>query len=238
MPIRCKPISAAMAPLIPRRPNYSYIAIFSPDAPLAPRHVTCKTNRLKYGKIYWVSIDRLQRSNEFATLDAAISGNTVSVTTTNVLQYTLSLDAAPLDPRQPVTIISDGLTGYYGPRRSVTLYASLSGSGAVHNWSERDTLPGGLRKTAALEGPIGDAYTSKFIVAYGTCESGVDTDENKTEANTFCRNWNKWMGGATGARPDSSITSADIRDSNIASSSAPRRAMPSCGSSRRHCRFR
>ena len=63
--------------------------------------------------------------NTFAAIDAMVNGNTITVTTDNVLQYTLNLDANLLDSRQPVTIISDGLPSYAGAVRPVTLTATL-----------------------------------------------------------------------------------------------------------------
>jgi len=65
------------------------------------------------------------------------------------------------------------------------------------------------------EGPIGDAYTSKFAVFYGASGSASDTTVNLSEANTFCQHWNQWMGGSISARADSSITAADIAQSNL-----------------------
>lgn len=180
-----------------------------------PWQVAFHTTRLKYGRMYWLRINRVQRVNETATISAGVTGNTISVTTGNILSYTLFLDSSLLDPNQLVTVITDGLPSYSGPARTVTLYAALHSSGAVTGWSESDAQRPGLRKTAALEGPIGDAYTSKFLVVYGADGSAADTSANKAEADTFCQYWNAWMRGGIAPRTDASITAADMAGSNV-----------------------
>jgi len=183
--------------------------------PPTPAHVTVKTTRMKYGKLYWASIDRVQRVNEAATLDAVVTGNTVAVSTANVLQYTLTLDASLCNPAQLVTILTNGLPSYSGPVGTVTLSAALHDSGAILGWSDTNSLPGGLHKSAAQEGPIGDAYTSKFLVVYGTAGSGADTTANKAEADAFCTNWNSWMGASITSHADSSVSANDVATSNL-----------------------
>jgi len=173
-----------------------------------PRHIVIKTARLKYGALYWASIDRLQQINTFGTLDATITGNRVEVTTGNLLQYTLNLDANLLDARKPVTIATNGTVCYTGPAGSITLYAALNLNGGITGWSTTDTLPGGLHKTATLEGPIGAAYTTPFIVVYG---NGID----QAEADSFCLRWNGWMGANITSRAASTVTGADLAAYNL-----------------------
>jgi len=192
-----------------------YDFFLSKSQPVGPSHVVIKTTRMKYGKLYWASIDRVQRVSVYATLDAVVTGNTIAVTTTNVLQYTLTLNDKLVNPAQPVTITTNGLTSYTGPMGTVTLYATLQNSGAITGWSTTDTLPTGLRKKAGLEGPIGDAYNTKFIVVYGTAGSSADTSANQNEADAFCSNWNYWMLSNITSRPDTSVTAADIASSNL-----------------------
>ena len=174
----------------------------------APRHITLKTTRLKYGALYWASLERLQQTNTAGTLDAVITGNRVDVTTSNVLQYTLRLDGSLLNAGKPVTIATNGVVSYSGPAGAITLYAALSLSGGISGWSTTDTQPGGLRKTATLEGPIGAAYASPFIVVYG---NAID----QGEAEAFCQNWNGWMGANITSRAASTVTGADIATKNL-----------------------
>ncbi|HEY3379195.1 MAG TPA: prolyl oligopeptidase family serine peptidase [Armatimonadota bacterium] len=180
-----------------------------------PDHVTITTTRLKYGRLYWASIDQLQFMNQPARLDAQIGDNTVSVTTDNVAQYTLRLDSNLLDPAKLVTIRTNGVTNYTGPVATVTLYALINKAGGISAWTQTDPTPGVLHKTAGLEGPIGDAYTSRFLLVYGTAGNATEMAANLAEANTFCTQWNSWMLSDMTPRKDTSITTNEMAVSNL-----------------------
>lgn len=181
----------------------------------SPPRVTIATTRLKYGAQFWARMERMQTVNAMALLDAAISGQTVRVTARELTQFTLSLAETTLDSRRPVRITVNGLPAYSGPVKTVTLYAQVNPAGAISGWSTVNTLPGGLQKTPTLEGPIGDAYTSKFLVVYGAAGSAADTQANKDEANTFCMYWNNWMGGTIAPLADTAVTAAHTATRNL-----------------------
>lgn len=196
--------------------NYNQANIFawffSPtpkQVPLKPAHVICKTTRLKYGAMYWVTIDRLQRMNEFAAVDARVTGNEVAVTADNTRELTLRLGDSPVNAAASVTVRIDDAVAYAGPVKTVTLYAIDGG------WSETDPTPGVLHKTAALEGPIGDAYTKAFTVVYGTAGTAAETTANQNEAQSFCDRWNTWMHAGITARPDSGVTAEEQAGGNL-----------------------
>ncbi|MHB9024901.1 MAG: Ig-like domain-containing protein [Armatimonadota bacterium] len=180
-----------------------------------PTRVTFNTLRVKYGKKYWASIDRLQTVNTFAAIDAVVTGNTVEVTVSNALQYTLTLDDNLVNPDEPVTILTNGATSYTGPAGDITLHATLDAAEHINGWSEENTLPGGLRKTATLEGPIGDAYTSTFLVVYGTIGSSADTAANLADADFFCGLWDSWFHVTLTPVRDVDVTTAQIAGSNL-----------------------
>ena len=181
-----------------------------------PSHVTIKTKRLKYGKMYWVSIDQIRtRDSEFSTIDAVVSGNQVAVTVTNVLQYTLSLDSRLLGTAQTVAITTNGIASYSGPVGKVTLYAVTDAAGNVTGWTTTNPSVSSLRKTASLEGPIGDAYTSKFLVIYGTIGNSGGTNPDLTEAQTFCTNWNAWMHANITPKADIDVVNQNTDTSNV-----------------------
>jgi pimeloyl-ACP methyl ester carboxylesterase len=178
-----------------------------------PPAVLCKTRQLKYGAQYWTRIDRLQGREEFATLSTEKNGDSIAVTANGVLQFTLQLDSRVVaGPTVMITI--NGVPAYSGPVEPVT-FAARPGRLGMLTWS---TSPGeslGVRKVAGLEGPIGDAYTAPFLVAYGTAGTAMETAANKAEADAFCANWNSWMHAAIVAKAESVVTPAELQAKNL-----------------------
>jgi len=173
-----------------------------------PAEVIFKTLRLKDGKMYWVSIDRLLQWNVMAGIDAKIMNNTVQVTTTNVQQFTLTLTSRMFNNTDLINITVNGVDSYSGGAQQVTLYAVQNSMGKVIRWSSAAYTPNGLVKKAGLEGPIGDGYNTKFLVVYGNA-----TD--LTEAQSFCANWNQWMSASIVPHTVASVTTAQMTTCNL-----------------------
>ncbi|MDP2895728.1 MAG: prolyl oligopeptidase family serine peptidase [bacterium] len=182
----------------------------------SPKDVVLKANQLQYGSAYWVRIDRLEKTGQFGMIVAKITGrqkDIVEVTTNGLIQFTLFLtpELAEVDE---VSVLTNGELTYTGPPQEITVSASLDESGNIVGWSTADTLPRGLRKTAQSEGPIGHAYTSKFLLVRGTT-SKTDTARNRLEAEKFATEWNTWMHASIWPVEDASITADDIATSNL-----------------------
>ena len=169
-----------------------------------PKQIKLTTNRLKYGEQYWLRIDRLQTANVFANVDATITDNTISVTASNVLAYTLTLDAHLVNSTQPIAILTNGFLSYQGTAGVITLYAQLN-AGVITGWSTSALKSTSLWKKAGLEGPIGDAYTSRFVVFYGASGSTDDIENNLAEAQDFCYKWQLWMNATITPHPDTEL---------------------------------
>jgi predicted esterase len=181
-----------------------------------PKSVVLKANQLKYGSAYWVRIDRLARSMEFAAVEAKITGkekDRVEVTANGLHRFTLSLTPELLEVGE-VNVVSNGELIYTGPPEEITVSASLDESGSIIGWSTGDTLPRGLKKTAQIEGPIGHAYMSKFLLVVGTT-SKPDTAGNRARAEQFAADWNLRNHAAISPVEDTSITEEDILSSNL-----------------------
>lgn len=168
-----------------------------------PRHIVIKTTRLKYGRQYWASIDRLHTSNSFATLDARISNQAVIVNAENVRQFTLSLSIELLDGASSVTVVTNGSVSYTGPATTVSLFADSDGE--TPTFGTTPLASGTRRKTATLEGPIGDAFTTPFTVVYGTVGTPSENVQSRVEADTFCSYWNTWMHASITPVADTSV---------------------------------
>jgi len=75
-----------------------------------PAQVVLKANHLKYGSAFWVRIDRLAKSMEFATIEASITGkekDRVEVAASGLLQYTLRLTPA-LFGKDEISLYTNG----------------------------------------------------------------------------------------------------------------------------------
>jgi len=185
----------------------------------SPKHVLLKANQLKYGSAYWVRIDRLQKkpvADQFATIEAKITGkkkDIVEVTALGLVQFTLFL-TPELFTVAEVSVTVNGEAVYTGPVRQVTIFASLDEAGNIVGWSTEDTFPRGLCKTALIEGPIGHAYVSKFLLVRGTT-SKPETGRNRWEAEKFATEWNSWMHAGISPVEDTSVTEEDIATSNL-----------------------
>lgn len=187
------------------------------------------TNTLKYDEAYWVRIDRLEYANQWATINpTVISPHRIDVSTVNVTQYSLSLNADLVDMNAPVEIYTNGMRSYSGPpSSSLTLFASRPSTGSIESWSMNNTLPNALRKTHTSDGPIGDAFRSAFTVVYGTAGSQVQTAQNLADAQQFVDEWNAVMiqdNAAWGlpkpqvyvkAIPDTAVTAEMIQSTNL-----------------------
>jgi predicted esterase len=181
-----------------------------------PKDVILKANQLKYGSAYWVRIDRLEKSMVLGTIEAKVTGkqkDIVEVTANGLVQFTLSLTPELVKVAE-VSVLVNGESVYAGPPQEITVSASLDGSGSIAGWSTNDTLPRGLRKTAQIEGAVGHAYQSKFLLVTGTT-SKADTPRNRQEAEQFAADWELRNHANISPVDDTSITDDDIAASNL-----------------------
>lgn len=179
-------------------------------------HVLYKTNQLKYGRAYWVRIEALRFMNVFGLIEANASGETVYVSTENVSSFTLFLDdnVVNLSGGGNASVVADGIPAYVGPNANITLYAVYNSSQALVDWSEQE--PSSLlRKNRSLEGPLGDAFTSPFILLYGTRGNSSETEKNLNEANYFRDRWNSWVYGNASVKADVNASPSELQEKNI-----------------------
>lgn len=181
----------------------------------SPKDVVLKANQLKYGSAYWVRMDRLEKSMQFATIEAKIDRKAkVWVTTNGLLQYTLLLTPELVEVEE-VSVVADDELVYTGPPEEITVSAAMDEFGSPIGWSTGDTLPRGLRKTAQIEGPIGHAYTSKFKLVQGANGSADENTQNQEEAQKFATEWNSWMHANISPIIETSVTDDDIATCNL-----------------------
>lgn len=133
----------------------------------APKHVTLRTDSLRYGASGWVTIEQLSSHGTAAEVDARVAGSrSLNVVTSNV--RALTLESPPgLEPQGPVRIDIDGQQLEARAARVLRLLRS------ERRWrSTADTdasrAPSSPVKKAGLEGPIDDVFLDRVLFVYGT----------------------------------------------------------------------
>ncbi len=126
-----------------------------------PAEVKLYTNTLRYHRAYWLTVDRLTRHNADARVVATCDKtNGVRVTTKNIDALTLRLEDSPVP--QSGALVVDGATVLAGPLPGLVHLSKQSGSWKAGEWNGET-----LTKKHGLQGPIDDAFNSRFLAVYG-----------------------------------------------------------------------
>jgi predicted esterase len=122
----------------------------------SPRRIRFTTWTLKYNRCAWVTLERLVSHYSRAVVDAEVSGSMARVKATNVQELTLSPLPAGVD------------------RVEINGQQVAAGGGSIRlsrEGGEWRTVSGPdkyLRKRPGIQGPLDDAFTSRFTVVRGT----------------------------------------------------------------------
>jgi pimeloyl-ACP methyl ester carboxylesterase len=132
--------------------------------PLRVRHASPD---LSHGRAYWVQMD--QKTPGFVSrITAAFTDtNTISVTTTDLSAFTLSIGGHPyLRPGSPLRLTIDG----HAMERPATLNEEYSFSISDAGWTA--AMPDvSLHKQTDLEGPLASVLTRRHVYVYGTADN-------------------------------------------------------------------
>jgi len=160
----------------------------------APATVVWTTNRLRYGGAYWVRVDALRRTGEWARIQADVSGATVDVTTANVAGYTLRFDRSPVPVGSPVTVITDGLPSWSGNAPAeLYLAGQFDAANRLTGFAPVPGPPTGAVKRPGIEGPISEVLRRKFLIVYGTNGTPAENQANMDDAYLLAAQWNGTM---------------------------------------------
>jgi len=116
-----------------------------------PAEVKFFTNTLQYNKAYWVTINRLTKHGEQSFISANKNGS-VKVTTKNIDAFSLDLKPAPAAVTIDGETVSDPASSHF---------ERLNGK-----WTTV-SQPALAPKHHGMQGPIGDAFNSRFLGVYG-----------------------------------------------------------------------
>ncbi len=81
-----------------------------------PKKVRYATWNLSWNRAYWFAIERMEDPVLASQFEAEVSdGNRIQVQVWNIAAYRLALSDKLVDPRQPITVVTNGRPSYCGP---------------------------------------------------------------------------------------------------------------------------
>ncbi|NBV87019.1 MAG: hypothetical protein EBS01_12335, partial [Verrucomicrobia bacterium] len=186
-----------------------------------PENVHFATYTLRYPTSHWVTVQGMSHHWDQARVDARLDklNQQCVVTTSNVTALSLHCAAGeyPLDPLNALPVIIDGQPLVAPPPqsdRSWTVHFRLLNG----NWYPVDEpWPSALSKRPGLQGPIDDAFLSKFIVVRptGTPMHPATGRWVEAELSHFVAQWRRQFRGEITVRDDSSLSEEEISNANL-----------------------
>jgi hypothetical protein len=173
-----------------------------------PAEVKYYTNTLQYNGAYWVTIDRLALHNVDAKITAAYKDGSITVATTNIDALTLRIEDSPATKGQATPIVVDGREVCKDPLPAVVHLSKQSGEWQMGEWKSVASLV----KKHGLQGPIGDAFNSKFLAVYGDGDRELAIAELDAVRNPPGP---LDIHGDFPMKPASKVTREDIESSNL-----------------------
>lgn len=181
----------------------------------APKILHFTTYTLKYNKMYWLTVDALKEHWERARVDGTITGQVISLKTTNVSALSLdpSILSALIAIKKPVTINIDGIPV---PVKPFTKLSLLNFHLENAKWVMGSAKPG-LVKKHDFQGPIDDAFMSAFIVVRptGKSKNPLFDQWSKSELERFLIQWRRQFRGDAVVKNDVDITGVDLASNLI-----------------------
>ena len=187
-------------------------SIASQGRDVAPRRVRFATYTLRYNQMKWVTVDAMTKHWERATVDAVVTGpSTMTVDTANVAGLTLDMPSgtSPFDVSKPVVITWNGKA----------LSVPAPQSDRSFHWSSAAAAGGGgLAKRHGLQGPIDDAFLTRFVFVRptGEAKSPETAAWVHGEMERAIREWRRVFRGEPIVKDDTAVTADDIATANLA----------------------
>ena len=178
---------------------------------LAPESIKFTTWTLKYNTLKWLTVDAMGKEWERARVDADLQpSSALAVKTLNVTALTLR-PPADVDWEHLKTIEVDGQK--FPWKSGPVHFRKVNGKWATVK-SETENR---LAKQHNLQGPIDDAFMSRFIMVRPTgtpmnAKVGAFVEGEMKHAVT---EWRRQFRGEAIVKDDSAITTADIAGSNL-----------------------
>ncbi|MBK9313002.1 MAG: prolyl oligopeptidase family serine peptidase [Acidobacteria bacterium] len=185
-----------------------------------PRRVRLTTWTLRYNRMRWVAIDRLERHWERARIDAElVDSSTVDVRTMNVRALSLEMAAgqSPFDVMGRPSAIIDGQRIEAPRTRSDRSWQAHFRKDSDRWVSVERIESDGIEKKHGLQGPIDDAFMSSFIFIRPTGPAINDRVRRwiDAEMERALTQWRSQFRGEARVVDDTDVTPEMIDRSNL-----------------------
>ena len=189
-----------------------------------PKHVRFTTYTLRYNSAAWITIDRIGKHWEKASIDAVLlNPNTIGIRTKNIEAFTISM-APGLCPMENIAniaegpeIVLDGVRVPDSPRvRSDRSWEVRMKRGFNRWWADGLEDPP-VVKRHGLQGPIDDAFFDSFLMVKPTGKAFSDKVGawTTTEMAHAVDHWRKQFRGEARVKLDTDVNAADIAAHNL-----------------------
>jgi hypothetical protein len=171
--------------------------------PTNPNRVSFSTRDIRFNRAYWLEITEIEKYGDIALIAAEIDGQEVKIKTENVSNYTLTMNAAPINIAQKIRIVENDVTIFDG-------FVSERGCFVKTRKNENAVL-----KRPGFAGPLWDIYSNSCLLIYGTNSADKSLVQAARKcAEAFCSP--AWMSRVNfKIVPDNEVSKRDVAESNI-----------------------
>ena len=186
-----------------------------------PRQIHFATYTLRYPTSHWVTIQGMGHHWEQARVDAKIEPdqNQCTLATSNVTALSLHCNAGeyPLDPIAALPVVIDGQSVVAPPPQSDRSWSAHFRNIKGRWYPVDEPFDETLTKRPGLQGPIDDAFLSRFIVVRPTGKPLHESTARwmETELAHFVTHWRSQFRGELTVRDDVSLTEEEINEANL-----------------------
>ena len=184
-----------------------------------PRKLRFTTHTLRYNKMKWLTVDALEEHWERSRVEAEIrEPGFLVVRAENVAAFTIDFHSAefPFDPATKPSVTINGM-----PVQTVVCETDLSWRVSFHRdgprWVMGGMPEGAPRKRHGLQGPIDDAFLSRFLFVRptGAPQDQAAHDWSLREMKYAAGRWQRIFRGEVRVKDDRDVTDADVAESNL-----------------------
>ena len=174
----------------------------------SPTRITLQTRTLRYHRVHWVDVQRLEEHWRDTRVDAELTADRkLNIATRNVLALRLTPELAG-----PIDVSIDG-------QRLRVTPDNQRGSTAVqlvkqqNRWTVGKPDERQLAKRPGLQGPIDDAFLDPFLVVLpsGTCAHPTVQRWVEFEQTRFLDRWQALFRGEPRIKDDREVTAEDLQ---------------------------
>ncbi len=182
-----------------------------------PREIRFVTYSLRYNRMKWILVDGLERHWDQARITAKVGAESLTVKTSNVTALTLDFGAGGAPYAQgvkPMVVIDGTMLPSPSAKTDRSWRVSFIKENGVWKLGQQAD---GVRKIHGLQGPVDDAFMSRFtmVTPSGEAMSRTVGERIASEWIRAIREWRRQFRGDAIVKQDVEVTDADIASSNL-----------------------